>query len=95
MKIMKRALAVIMSMVMMLALSVTAFAEGTTFKITAPTNDHQYEIYQIFTGDYSGGKLTNEKWGINGTGTTDEAVDETTLNALKDANSSEIGRAHV
>lgn len=89
MKIMKRALAVIMSMVMMLALSVTAFAEGTTFKITAPTNDHQYEIYQIFTGDYSGGKLTNEKWGINGTGTTDEAVDETTLNALKDANSSD------
>ena len=84
MKIMKKAMAMILSIVMMLAMCVTAFADeaATTFKITAPANNHQYEIYQIFTGDYSGGKLVNEKWGVNGTGTVGEAVDETTLNAL-------------
>ena len=91
MKIMKKAMAVVLSMVMMLATCVAAFAaEGstaTTFKITAPATSHQYEIYQIFTGDYSDNKLTNEKWGVNGTGTTGEAVPEAVLNALKAVNS--------
>ena len=57
------------------------------YTITAPKNGHTYEIYQIFTGDYStdaagAAKLANIKWGKNGTGTAGEAVDQTILNDL-------------
>ena len=88
MRIMKKAMAMIMSMVMMLATCVTAFAaEGTgsagTFTITAPKTAHQYEIYQIFTGKLDdNGVLTDIKWGTNGTGTTGESVEEATLNEI-------------
>ena len=92
MRIMKKAKAMVLSVVMMLAMCVTAFAaEGTvqTHKITAPTtNNHQYEIYQIFTGDYSAGELTNEKWGANGKETAGTAVDVETLAALEAVNNS-------
>lgn len=88
MKKMKRLVALALSVVMVLAMSVFAFAaEGTgTYKITAPATSHQYEIYQIFTGDLSGSTLSNVKWGANGTGTTGSAVDETILNALTAVN---------
>ena len=88
MKKMKRLVALALSVVMVLAMSVFAFAaEGTgTYKITAPATSHQYEIYQIFTGDLSGSTLSNVKWGANGTGTTGSAVDEATLNALTAVN---------
>ena len=84
MKKMKRLVALALSVVMVLAMSVFAFAaEGNgTYKITAPATDHQYEIYQIFTGDLSNGTLSNVKWGQNGTGTTGEAVVQATLDAL-------------
>ena len=90
MKTMKKVMALVLSLVMMLALGVTAFATesgntttGTTYTITAPGTDHQYEIYQIFTGDLSGQTLSNVKWGVNGTGTTGSAVSEDILNELK------------
>ena len=88
MKKMKRLVALALSVVMVLAMSVFAFAtEGTgTYKITAPATSHQYEIYQIFTGDLSGSTLSNVKWGANGIGTTGSAVDEATLNALTAVN---------
>lgn len=89
MKKMKRLVALALSVVMVLAMSVFVFAaEGTgTYKITAPATSHQYEIYQIFTGDLSGRTLSNVKWGQNGTGTTGEAVDQATLDALTAVNS--------
>lgn len=59
---------------MMLALSTTALADNTT--------TYSYEIYQIFTGTYSGGTLSNVKWGANGNGTNGEGVDDDTLEAL-------------
>lgn len=31
--------------------------------ITAPEGNHEYGAYQLFDGDFSGGKLTNIKWG--------------------------------
>ena len=88
MKKMKRLVALALSVVMVLAMSVFAFAaEGTgTYKITAPATSHQYEIYQIFTGDLSGSTLSNVKWGANGTKTAGSAVDEATLNALTAVN---------
>lgn len=45
----------------------TAYADGT-YTITAPANNHTYEVYQIFTGDYTednGKVLSNLKWGKN------------------------------
>lgn len=99
MKHVKRLASVLLAMVMVLAMGVTAFA-------TAPEGDggdnssddgkkevtHTYEIYQIFTGDYSEDKgvLSNIKWGKNGTGTEGEKVDKDVLDALenvKDATS--------
>ena len=99
MKLFKKIMAVAITLAMALALCVPAFAdEGdsnaadsnteATYTITAPGNDHQYEIYQIFTGDYSNGILSNEKWGANGTGTKGDAVSETILTELKNVKSS-------
>lgn len=87
MKKMKRLVALALSVVMVLAMSVFAFAAEQTFTITAPATDHRYEVYQIFTGDLSGSTLSNVKWGKNGTGTTGEAVDQATLDALTEVNS--------
>lgn len=57
----------------------TAFADEATYNLTVTGTGHTYEIYQIFTGTPSGGKLTDVKWGQNGTGTAGTAVDDTTL----------------
>ena len=66
---------------------------SATATITAPTGDHQYEVYQIFAGEIStngAGKkvLSNTIWGSNstnrGTGVNvGDAVDESVLNTLK------------
>ena len=99
MKKMKKVMALLLSLVMVLAMSVVAFAgEGSAGssapKITAPNNGHQYEIYQIFTGDYSKGTLSNVKWGKNGTGKLGETVADDVITALtnvKDKTDREAG----
>ncbi len=79
MKRIKKLAALMMAAIMALAMSVTAFAaEGDEKPVT-----HTYEIYQIFTGDYADGVLSNIKWGANGTGTEGEKVDTTVLDALE------------
>ena len=88
MKKMKRLVALALSVVMVLAMSVVAFAAETKHRITVKdTDDHSYAIYQIFTGDFAKNTLSNVKWGINGTGTTGDAVDDSTLKSLTDVNS--------
>lgn len=84
-KMVSIALTLVMAFAMALTMKVTTFAAGKTFTITAPNNNHTYEIYQIFTGDLSeGGKtLSNVKWGSNGTGIEGKTVDSTTLDAIK------------
>ena len=77
MKTMKRISCLLLALALMMALSVTAFAAN-----------HTYEVYQIFTGDYSEGVLSNVKWGKNGTGTEGTAVDQTIIDALAAVNSS-------
>ena len=88
MKTMKRIVALLICFVMVMGMTVTAFADDTTQKytITAPKTDHQYEIYQIFTGTRSGDVLSNVKWGENGTGTEDEAVSAEVLTELTTVN---------
>lgn len=88
MKPLKKAMSVLVSLLMIFTFALPAFAAGaTTYTITAPATEHQYEIYQIFTGDLSEGILSNVKWGANSTGTKDEAVASTVIDELTAVNS--------
>ena len=87
MKHLKKIISLLLTAVMVLAMCIPVMADNAiTYKITAPATNHEYEIYQIFTGDLNNRVLSNVKWGANGTGTLGEAVDEDTLNALKAVN---------
>ena len=74
MKKMRKLASILLALVMALGMTSTVFAADTT---------HTYEIYQIFTGDYSDGVLSNVKWGQNGTGTKGDAVSENILKELE------------
>ena len=66
MKTTKKILALLVAAMLLVSLLPTALAdEGTTYTITINTDvvGHTYQAYQIFTGDYSNGKLSNIKWG--------------------------------
>lgn len=68
MKRVKRVLALLAAFALVLAMAVPAFAEETNqYTISVPEgSNHTYQVYQIFTGDYSSdGKLSNIKWGKN------------------------------
>lgn len=88
MKALKKAMSVLVSLLMIFTFALPAFADSaTTHTITAPATTHQYEIYQIFTGDLSGEILSNVKWGVNGTGTVGKAVDSAIITELTAVNS--------
>ena len=55
----------LLALVMVFALTTTAFAEETTYSITINNSaeGHTYEAYQIFTGDLYGDVLSNIVWG--------------------------------
>lgn len=91
MKRVKRVLALLAALALVLAMAVPAFADGATCSITAPNNRHNYEVYQIFTGTLSennGTKVLSDiKWGKNGTNgdtavTEGDSVPETVLNDI-------------
>ena len=87
MKHMKKIASFLLAAIMVLAVATTVFAADKP-TITAPAGSaHTYKVYQIFTGDLSGSVLSNVKWGKNGTGTKDETVSDTILNALTALNS--------
>ena len=107
---MKKLMAALLAVAMVCAMAIPAFADGssststapvtTLYRITAPATTHIYEIYQIFTGDYSTdaagtAKLANIKWGANGTGTVGAAVDQTILNELSNVSSSASDKAKL
>lgn len=80
MKTMKKLCALVVALVMALAMTVTAFADGVTCTITAPATGHTYEVYQIIKGDVAGDKISNAVWGENA---SDDTADvETAMNAL-------------
>lgn len=95
MKRMKKLAAMMLSLIMALVLAVPAFAAETTYTITAPSNDHTYEVYQIFTGDYANGVLSNVKWGKNGTGTEGEAVSADIITELTGTTGSDTEKLEV
>lgn len=77
MKHMKKLVSVLLTLVMALVLAVPALAaEGDAKQL--------YEIYQIFTGDYSDGILSNVKWGKNGTGYVTDATTAVSADILKE-----------
>lgn len=67
MKRVKRVLALLAALALVLAMAVPAFADkANQYTISVPAgSSHTYKVYQIFTGDYSAGKLSNIKWGQN------------------------------
>lgn len=67
MKRVKRVLALLAAFALVLAMAVPAFADkANLYTISVPEgSNHTYQVYQIFTGDYSDGKLSNVKWGKN------------------------------
>ena len=90
MKRVKRVLALLAAFALVLAMAVPAWAEGSNqYTISVPAgSNHTYQVYQIFTGDYSSdGKLSNIKWGKNSNSRGDivnigDKVDENVLNQL-------------
>lgn len=88
MKKMKKLLSLVLSVAMVVAMGITTFAAtGHTIRVNAGS-DHTYEVYQIFTGTYSDGKLSDIKWGKNGknndaTVTVGNAVPTDVLNDIE------------
>ncbi len=71
-----------------------------TCTITAPATAHQYEVYQIFTCQYETAadgstKMTDIKWGSNGTGKQGEAVSDTILTELENASETDEAKLAV
>ncbi len=61
---MKKLLAILLAIVMVMGMATTAFAAETEHSITINgTAGHTYEVYQIFTGDLYEGILSNIVWG--------------------------------
>lgn len=97
MKKMKKVMALLLSLVMVLAMSVVAFADGSgstantySLTITGTKEGHKYGVYQIFTGEISELNnqkvLTNVRYGVNyGGKTVGATVDTTELEKIKDA----------
>ena len=84
MKKSRKLMSILLVVAMLFTLAAPAMAEGETTEKVAITvsDDRTYEVYQIFTGDLHGGKLSNVVWGKNGTGTEGQAVPQETLNEL-------------
>lgn len=82
MKKMKKVMALLLSLVMVLAMSIATFAtenptgSSNTYTITINNSKkgHVYEAYQIFTGDLNEGVLSNIKWGNGVTATGQNAL---------------------
>ena len=72
----------VLTAIMTVALGATnVYADDPNLTV-AEGDTHTYAVYQIFKGELSGNVLSNVKWGKNGIGTENSAVDKTTLDAI-------------
>ena len=63
-KKMKKILSIVSAAVMTLAMATTAFAGNGQIKVTtSETTERTFKAYQIVTGTYSGGTLSDVQWG--------------------------------
>lgn len=63
MKRVKRVLALLAALALVLAMAVPAFADEVKYTITINNSVGTYEAYQIFKGDLAGNVLSNIEWG--------------------------------
>ena len=63
MKKVKRVLALLAALALVLAMAVPAFADEVKYTITIKNSVGTYEAYQIFKGDLAGNVLSNIEWG--------------------------------
>lgn len=66
MRNLKKVASLLLAMVMVLSMSLTAFAAADTPHTITVKNEvdgHEYTAYKVFEGDISDGKLTNIQWG--------------------------------
>lgn len=80
MKKMKKIMALLLSVIMILAMSVTGYAANTTAHTITVKNaedNHEYVAYQVFKGDKSGSTLINIEWN------TDDVNGNEILNELQ------------
>lgn len=89
MKTTRKLTTLLLALVMLFTLAVSASAGSITIKnndTTAPATGHTYKVYQIFTGDLSGKKLSNIVYGENyypDSGKKGDLVPETELEAIE------------
>lgn len=84
MKLMKKVLS--LAVCFMMVMSLVTVTKAASHTITVPEG-HAWEIYQIFTGEYSNGKLSNVQWGQNAATGKSGAVEATDIEALTAINS--------
>lgn len=63
----RKLITALVSMSMLLSMNMTAVAATISGPSATTYQNHTYDVYQIFTGDYADGTLSNLKWGENNT----------------------------
>ena len=77
------ALSMAMTPVASMLTAMPVMAATINFPTETAYQNHTYEVYQIFTGTLSSdGKLSDIKWGENGTGQKGQAVPDATIKTL-------------
>lgn len=85
---MKKAINALIAVFATVAMAVAGFVgagsalAAENYNLSVSGTGHTYNIYQIFTGSLSDGKLIDVKWGQNGTGTVGSLVDDSTLTTI-------------
>lgn len=98
MKRMKKTMALLLSLVMMLTMGVTSLAANKTTTLTIATKEnHTYKVYQLLKGDVSelingSGKLSNIEKGSS-LKNAENVSAETIVESLKDKEQGELGNA--
>ena len=89
MKHLRKFVSILLTAIMVLAMCIPVMADGESVISVKNGDTHTYEVYQIFTGELSDGKLINVKWGQNANSsyTKGDKVEESILNTLSALNS--------